>query len=339
MTLSRCGALLLGMLIMAGDVAAQAPTQPSVLSVRAGERVLVTMTDGSQVLGRVWAVAPDGLRLDTPGGTQVIPVDRIARLVVKDSLDNGLLVGLGTGAGAGFSLGMTVNMICAGEGSNCPGAVVLLTAMGAAIGGAVGVGIDGIRQRVVLDRIDGPGELVPEVRAHVAFARSRTSNVKVVGPASAGASWSIRHTTSRWGVELEADRTLRSTTRLFECPDIPLEIEGCGVAREGIQDLTIGSAKVQYFLRQGRVQPYLGGGLMIYQLSQLDADVRTPFRGGGQRFVVEALSRRRSVGVVAEAGARVQITSRLAVLPDITFYRANDIEQWRGSLGVGYRWN
>ncbi len=203
----RYTAWLLIWLLLAAPASAQSRT-PVQLSapIPAGVRLVVTTIDGDRVSGRVRAVTADAITLDTPSGLRAVPADRIARIIERDSIRNGLWIGAAIGAAAGLSFGMVVNMICESESGGCPGVVMVLTGIGAASGGAVGAGVDGVRQRTLFDRIPAvPGEFVPEVTANVGLARFTTWNMAPAGTPSAGASWSLRHTTSGWGVELQAN--------------------------------------------------------------------------------------------------------------------------------------
>jgi opacity protein-like surface antigen len=330
---------LLIWLLLAAPASAQSRT-PVQLSapIPAGVRLVVTTVEGDRVSGRVRAVGADAVTLDTPSGPRTIPADRIARIIERDPVRNGLLIGAAVGAAAGLSFGMVVNMICESESGGCPGVVMVLTGIGAVSGGGLGAGIDGLRQRTLFDRIPTvPGEFVPEVAANVGFSRFTTWNMALAGLPSAGASWSLRHPTSGWGVELQANRMLGSSTRVYSCPDPA--IRGCGDAQEGLEDLTAATALVQYFLPSSRrLQPYVGGGLALYQASVWRADLRPPFFGQNEPIVVDALRRQRGVGLVAGGGARIQLSPHLSVRPDLTYYHADDWQQLRGSVGVGFSW-
>lgn len=340
MDLFRYTSWLLIWLLLAAPASAQSrmPLQLSA-SIPAGVRLVVTTVDGNRVSGRVRAATTDSITLDTPSGLRTIAADQIVRIVERDPVRNGLVIGTAVGAAAGLSFGMVVNMICRSEvDEGCPGLVLLLTGIGAASGGGLGAGIDAVRQRTLFDRIPTvPAEFVPEVAANVGIARFTTWAMDPIGPPSAGASWSLRQSTSGWGVELQANRMLGRSTRVYTCPDPT--IRGCGEAQEGIEDLTTATAVVQYFLPSGgRVQPYVSGGLVVYQASIWRADLRPPFVFQPEPVVADALRRDRGVGLVVGGGARIPLTPHLSVRPDATYYRADNWQQLRGSVGVGWNW-
>ena len=176
---------------------------------------------------------------------------------------------------------------------------------------------------------------------------SAEPDFEVVGTAtngvpSAGASWSLHHSTSGWGLELSAERSLGRSIRRFVCVDP--SIEGCGDAREGVQDLTAVTAKGQYFFSGTRLRPYVGAGLVIYQSSAWRATLLHPYFGErdpsrvDEPFLANTLERRRGAGYVAGGGARIQLTPAVSVRPDISYYSGDAWKQVRGSVAVGFTW-
>ncbi len=108
----------LAVLLLARGAAAQ-PTQPTPAAwfqedeVRRGEKVRVTTTDGRVVSGRLLTLTAAAITIDTRNGAEVLPANRIARFVVKDSVRNAALIGLVAGAAAGLAGGAAGRARCA----------------------------------------------------------------------------------------------------------------------------------------------------------------------------------------------------------------------------------
>jgi opacity protein-like surface antigen len=337
-------AATLGLTLLVRTAAAQ--TAPSAITglegeIRLGEKVAVMTSDGTTVSGPLRALTADSLSLETRNGLETLPADRIGRIVSKDSVRNGLWIGLGVGAAAGLAGGLLVNAICVNETGGCLGTVFGLTAIGAAAGAGIGAGADGLRHRTVFDAMpDMPREYAPHVAVNLALGQSETRGRGMTGPPSAGAAWGMRHS-SGFGLEFDVNHTFGGSTRMISCADAPStapSLEGCvGEGRQGIQDTTIGSAKVQYFFSNSRVQPYVSGGVGIYQSSAWISAVAPRFLSG-EPSLNESLSRRRGVAVVAGGGARIALTRQMSLRPDITIYKADDWTHVRAGLGLGVGW-
>jgi hypothetical protein len=159
-TVSTAAALL----FLAGVARAQSPAGGGNLQAHlpTGEKIVVTTTDGERLEGRLRSSAADVLSLDAPSGLRMIEMRRVDRIVVKDSVRNGLLIGLAIGAGAGVAVGRVADSICFGETDCSSDVTLLLGVIGAAGGAAIGAGLDGLRHRTAFERGRGsPGiELV-----------------------------------------------------------------------------------------------------------------------------------------------------------------------------------
>jgi hypothetical protein len=140
------------LLFLAGVARAQSPAGGGNLQAHlpTGEKIVVTTTDGERLEGRLRSSAADVLSLDAPGGLRMIEIGRVERIVVKDSIRNGLLIGLAIGAGAGVAVGRVMDSICFGE-TDCSGFTLLLGVTGAAGGAAIGAGLDGLRHRTAFE--------------------------------------------------------------------------------------------------------------------------------------------------------------------------------------------
>ena len=259
----------LALVLLARGAAAQ-PTQPTPVvwlqedEVRPGEKVRVTTADGQVVSGRLLTLTAAAITIDTRNGAQVLPANRIARFVVKDSVRNGALIGLVAGAAAGLAGGTAINAICLNETGGCPGAMLLLTAIGALGGAGIGAGIDGLRHRTLFDSMPQvPGEYSPELMVNVGFGRSGTLGRAATGPPSAGLAWSMRHS-SGFGLALDASRTFGQSVRTVGCANartaLPSVLNCVGEARQGVEDTTTASAVAQDDFARPHVQPVRIGG-------------------------------------------------------------------------------
>lgn len=338
------GSSLLGSLLFASFAYAQPPeaTLASVANeIREGEALLVTTSDGARISGRMISVTAASLSLDTSQGPRTLRAGDVRRIVVKDSIRNGLLIGLGSGAAAGAAGGLLINAICVNETGACPGTVLLLTAIGGAAGAGIGAGLDGLRHRTVLDLIPAePGELSPEIGAAVGIGRSRASGPALIGSPSIGAGWLIRHT-SGLALAIDANRTVGRATHTVACASTGGDgesLQDCvGQGQQGVVDTTIATAAVQYYFTRSRVQPYVSGGAALYQDSLLV--VRTARSIPNRPAVAfESLGRHRGVALVGGAGARLAVTPRVALRPEVTIFQGAQWTHVRASVGAAFGW-
>jgi len=336
------GLILLGSLLSAAMAYGQ-PGQPTLAfvqdEVRPGETLLVTTSNGTRMTGRLRMTAAS-LTIETADGPRTLPADQVQRIVVKDSIRNGLLIGLGTGAAVGATGGLLVNAICVNEAGACPGAVLLLTGIGAAAGAGIGAGMDGLRHQTVLDLMpDVPHEFSPEIGLDLGVARSSMFGARLIGPPSLGAAWLIRHT-SGFGLALDATRTVGRATHSVSCADGSRQqapIAQCvGGGEEGVVDTTIAGAKAQYYFTRSRVQPYVSGGAALYQDSLLVVNNVQPFPNRPP-FALQSLGRHHGIALVAGGGMRVG-GRHASVRPDVTFYKSGGWTHVRASVGVAFGW-
>lgn len=338
--------MTLAVVLLAGGAAAQ-PAQPThaVLfqenEVRPGEKVRVTTTDGSVVSGRLLTLTAAAITIDTRNGAQVLPSNRVARLVVKDSVRNGALIGLVAGAAAGLAGGAAINAICVNETGGCPGTILLLTAIGALGGAGIGAGIDGLRHRTLFDSMPQvPGEYSPELMVNVGFGRSGTLGRATTGPPSAGLSWAMRHS-SGFGLALDANRTFAQSVRTVPCANARTtlgSVKNCvGEAREGVEGTTTASAVAQYYFARSHVQPYASAGVALYQQLLLAAETVQPFRPE-LPFALQTSHRVTGVALVAGGGVRIAFGRHGSIRPDISLYKGERWTHVRVSVGAGVGW-
>ena len=148
------GWTLAALLIAAGLAPAQGLPDDGVpqANVAPGEKIVLTTSDGERVEGRLRTITPDLVTLDLRKGLGMIEMRRVNRIVVKDSIRNGLLMGLAIGAGAGVAGGLVMNAICVNETGGCLGDAAVLGLAGAAGGAAIGAGLDGLQHRTAFER-------------------------------------------------------------------------------------------------------------------------------------------------------------------------------------------
>jgi outer membrane protein W len=331
-------------LLLARPAAAQTPPALGDVSrvVRPGDHIVVLTADGTRISGQAETLTAAALGVRTRAGLQTIPAERIGRLVVKDSLKNGVLIGTATGASVGLVSGLFINLICESESGGCPGAVLMLTAMGAGAGAVAGAGIDGLLHRTVFDALPGVrGEFLPHVAVGLATTRTTPWGIGAVnGPPSVGLSWGMQHT-SNFGLELDINRTIGDSTRTLSCATAPATTSsrlGCtGEGRQGLEDATTVSGKLQYFFSRSRVQPYIAGGVGIHHSTVWRTQVTPRFRTPDTELR-EYLSTDVGLAWVGGAGARIGLTERVWLRPDVTVYKAADWTHLRAGVGVGVSW-
>jgi len=115
-----------------------------VLTLNEGSRVLVTLTGGETIEGRLRSAGESGLTVErdhSAGATMVAKTDVavVRTKPLRDSTLNGLLIGAGVGAGAGAGIGAGVSQRIDVKTSIT---VPILAAAGAGAGAIVGYLID-----------------------------------------------------------------------------------------------------------------------------------------------------------------------------------------------------
>jgi opacity protein-like surface antigen len=113
-----------------------------------------------------------------------------------------------------------------------------------------------------------------------------------------------------------------------------------GFAREGVSSTTAGSFTAAYFFGEGRVQPYLVGGLSILSGREFRSTSMV------RQDVVELSEHELSstgIGLTAGVGLRGSISRHFSIRPEIRFSDGTalsslNLSQWRISLGAAYGW-
>jgi opacity protein-like surface antigen len=113
-----------------------------------------------------------------------------------------------------------------------------------------------------------------------------------------------------------------------------------GFAREGVSSANAGSITASYFFGEGRVQPYVVGGLSILDAKEFRStsivhpDV-VEFR--------ETETRSTGIGLTFGAGLRVSVNRHISIRPEVRFADGTarstlNLSQWRLSIGAAYGW-
>jgi hypothetical protein len=125
---------------------------------------------------------------------------------------------------------------------------------------------------------------------------------------------------------------------IFITPDQPMPC--IGVAREGVSSTTAGSITSAYFFGEGRVQPYLVGGLSILNAKEYRSTSTVR-----QNIVYFSENEVKSTGIgpTFGAGLRASINRHLSIRPEIRFSDGTarstlNLSQWRISIGAAYAW-
>jgi hypothetical protein len=102
------------------------------------------LIDGARVDGWVSRAAPDRLviRRGAAGGLYDVPLGRLEQISYDDGAANGALIGAVVGAVPGVCAGLLVRMLCESEAGSCDPAPFVMGGFTAAVGLAIGVGID-----------------------------------------------------------------------------------------------------------------------------------------------------------------------------------------------------
>ncbi len=113
-----------------------------------------------------------------------------------------------------------------------------------------------------------------------------------------------------------------------------------GSARKGVSTITAGSFTGSYFFGEGRVQPYLVGGLSILSATQY-----TPVISVNQDVVElsEYQTSDTGVGLTAGAGLRISLSRHISIRPEARFSDGSshsrlNLSQCRISMSFGYAW-
>jgi hypothetical protein len=149
----RAGSVALAVLFASSPCLAQTDVEIIRTRVKDGQKVSITDDSGQVFMGKIGVITADGLRIQGDGKSADVRFDRIVRIDrPNDGLANGALIGLGAGAAVGL-----VAIAAEDQGGDCDsvafqpycsdpsaGGYVAVTLLGAALGTAIGVGIDAL---------------------------------------------------------------------------------------------------------------------------------------------------------------------------------------------------
>jgi hypothetical protein len=129
-----------------GQPAQSTPPPAAWRRVKPGREVWVTTNTGSLVHGKVAAISDSSLNIREQDREVTIRLDDVRLVEGRDDLKNGFLIGGASGAAAGGVLfGWLSSAICEYECNGVDGGAVLLGAAGGlAVGGLLGVMVDGL---------------------------------------------------------------------------------------------------------------------------------------------------------------------------------------------------
>jgi len=161
MTITVRVRLVLAACLVATPVLAQSELPRPVELLKEGQSVEIIDDQGREVRGKVGVMSVGTVRLVRDGRVTEIPFDRITQISrPPDSLANGALIGLASGAAFGL-IGSTVGTDdCDEIYYECyggPGYVIGSTLIFGGIGAGIGVGVDALirRNRVIYRRDSG----------------------------------------------------------------------------------------------------------------------------------------------------------------------------------------
>jgi hypothetical protein len=131
-------------------------------TLKEGQSIVITDTGGGKTTGKVIGVSPSSLTVRAAGAEQSISAASVSRITMADSLQNGVLIGLGVGAGVGAALAVADNSSrCQTSQGFCikfdNGVAALAGALvGAGLGLGIGLGIDAALRPRLLYQSSGP---------------------------------------------------------------------------------------------------------------------------------------------------------------------------------------
>ncbi len=144
LSLTRTAALAaLASLVAAGSAAAQGSFADVAARLKDGEPVRLVV-DGTRIDGWVKQATADGLIITrgAAGDAYDVPLARLQQISYDDGVANGALIGAAVGAAPGVYAGMLVRLLCENEAGNCDSAPFIMGGFTAAVGLAIGIGID-----------------------------------------------------------------------------------------------------------------------------------------------------------------------------------------------------
>ena len=113
-----------------------------------------------------------------------------------------------------------------------------------------------------------------------------------------------------------------------------------GSARVGVGSATAASFTAAYHFGNGRIQPYVLGGMSILRTQEYSA---TYVVQPDHVDILENSSTDTGIGMTFGAGLRASISRRLSIRPEFRFsdgtaLSSSNMSQYRLSVGIGYAW-
>ena len=164
--------------VAAAPVAAQSRTFADVAAKLENGAPVRLVIDGARVEGWVERATANGLviKRGVAAESYDVPLARLEQVSYDDGVANGGLIGAAVGAAPGVFAGLMVRMLCENEAGNCDSAPFIMGGFTAAVGLAIGVGIDeAIRTtvRFVPARATATVSVVPDPRRPAATVSIR----------------------------------------------------------------------------------------------------------------------------------------------------------------------
>ena len=338
-----------GIAIAQDAVAARSLPTDLLRSAPAGSTVTVVESDGTGTAGTVVSLTPAAITLLVRDRPVTIAASRVDRITRVDSTRNGAVIGLIAGAAGGLTFGLLLNAICVNETGSCPGAVFMLTGLGAGIGAGIGAASDGLRHGTIYAaRVGARPEFTSSITAGLGGGRTTvTSGYEALAtPPTMIGSWTYL-SSDGVGVEVETSRTRGQEMRGVPCVRVPSNqpfvaatlVGTCaGAGEEGIGTTTMLTGKFIYAFGHRRLQPYVGLGLAARNMEIWSPQVRSSFGNPNSAFVVQSMSRHVGVNTVIDAGAWFTLAGGLSIRPAAGVILGGQSTTARGSVGLSYRW-
>ena len=156
----------LALLLVPTSLSAQDPATTAVASrLKPGNVIEVTDGNGNRQTGKFRGVDASAIKVFRDGREEAIPEARVRKVVHRDSLWNGIIIGAATGALGGLLGAGAVQLECGGiyVRRDCDSATNVLLG-GIALGLAGGAAIDALRKDTVFERTASNGNVQVEMR-------------------------------------------------------------------------------------------------------------------------------------------------------------------------------
>ena len=150
-----------------------------------------------------------------------------------------------------------------------------------------------------------------------------------------GGGFGLRHR-SGLGLEFDLNRTGGLTPEAVPCAI--LDVTCVGTGRQGLFDVTVGSANVLYHFSRSRVQPYVTGGAGALWARGVSTSI---FVRGSQAELVEQEFRDSGLAVNFGAGIRFLLHRSVSIRSEFRLYSASALSRQnlsllRASIGAGF---